>query len=134
MAYTESTRNKRAKARQASQAARRQHLDDVRADIRALTAFLAANRRLLEVDVWLDDRLATLHARAEARRAIHRRDAAAAVTDMTSRGMTIEEIARMVGMTAEAVDSYLRPTTPGVQAPSSSHLLRTFATGRWSTD
>jgi hypothetical protein len=112
MAYTESTRHKRAKARQASQAARRQRLDDARADLRSLKALLAANRRLLEVDVWLDDKLAALHARAEARRNAHRRDAAAAVTDMTSRGMTIEEIARMAGVTTEMIDNYTRPTTP----------------------
>lgn len=107
MAYTESTRNTRAKARQASQAERRQRLDDARADLRALTAFLAANRRLLEVDVWLDDRLAALHARAEARRNAHRQDAAAALTDMTSRGMTLEDIVRMAGMPATTVRGYL---------------------------
>jgi len=107
MAYTESTRNKRAHARQARQAVRRQRLDDARADLRSLKAFLTANRRLLEVDVWLDDKLADLHATAESRRATHRQDAAAALADMTARGMSVEEIARMAGMTAESVHNYL---------------------------
>jgi DNA-binding NarL/FixJ family response regulator len=107
MAYTESTRKTRAKARQAGQAVRRQRLEDARADLRSLKAFLAANRRLLEVDVWLDDRLVELHATAESRRTTHRQDAATALADMTARGMSVEEIARMAGMTAETVHNYL---------------------------
>lgn len=111
MAYTETTRKKRAEAREAASAARRQRLEDARAELRALKKLLAANRRLLEVDVWLDDRLVELHAQAEARRASHRRDVAAALVDMTSRGLTIEEIARMAGMTATTVHNSLdRPT------------------------
>ena len=107
MAYTESTRNKRAHARQARQAVRRQRLDDARADLRSLKAFLTANRRLLEVDVWLDDKLADLHATAESRRATHRQDAATALADMSARGMSVEEIARMAGITTETVHNYL---------------------------
>ena len=110
MAYTESTRNKRAHARQARQAVRRQRLDDARADLRSLKAFLTANRRLLEVDVWLDDKLADLHATAESRRATHRQDAATALADMTARGMSVEEIARMAGMAPEVIQNFLERT------------------------
>lgn len=109
MAYTEATRKKRAEAREAASAARRQRLEDARAELRALKKLLAANRRLREVDVWLDGRVADLNAQADARRATHRREAAAALADMAGRGVTVEEIARMAGMTVEAVHNYLHP-------------------------
>ena len=107
MAYTNATRRTRAAIREAALVSRRGKLDEARANLRSLKAFLTANRRLLEVDVWLDDKLADLHATAESRRATHRQDAATALADMTARGMSVEEIARMAGMTTETVHNYL---------------------------
>jgi len=111
MAYTESTRRKRAKAREAAQEIRRQHLEDERANLRALNVFLDAKYRLARVDLWLDDRIAELHAQADRRRTTHRQEAANALAQMVARGMTVEEIARMAGMTAETVTGYLKRST-----------------------
>jgi DNA-binding NarL/FixJ family response regulator len=107
MAYTNATRRTRAAIREAALVSRRRKLDEARANLRSLKAFLTANRRLLEVDVWLDEKLADLHATAESRRATHRQDAATALADMAARGMSVEEIARMAGMTTETVHNYL---------------------------
>lgn len=107
MAYTESTRRKRAKARESAQEIRRQRLEDERANLRALNVFLDAKYRLAKVDLWLDDRIAELHAKADARRITDQQDAANALAGMIARGMTVEEIARMAGMTAETVNGYL---------------------------
>ena len=124
MAYTESTRQKRAKAREAAQEIRRQRLEDEKANLRALNLFLDAKYRLTKVELWLGDRIAELHARAGTRRSRHRQDAANALADMIARGMTVEEIARMAGMTVENVERYLTdtpetalPATPAVAAP-----------------
>ena len=111
MAYTESTRRKRAKAREAAQEIRRHRLEDERANLRALNVFLDAKYRLARVDIWLDDRIAELHAQADRRRTIHRQEAANALAQMVARGMTVEEIARIAGMTAETVNGYLTPST-----------------------
>lgn len=111
MAYTESTRRKRAKAREAAQEIRRQRLEDERANLRALNVFLDAKYRLARVDLWLDDRIAELHAQADRRRTIHRQEAANALAQMVARGMTVEEIARMAGMTAETIDGFLNRRT-----------------------
>lgn len=111
MAYTESTRRKRAKAREAVQEIRRQRLEDEKANLRALNVFFDAKYRLARVDVWLDDRIAELHAQADARRITDQQDAANALAGMISRGMTVEEIARMAGMTAETIDGFLKRRT-----------------------
>lgn len=111
MAYTESTRRKRAKAREAAQEIRRQRLEDEKANLRALNVFFDAKYRLAKVELWLDDRITELHAQANRRRAIHRKEAANALAQMVGRGMTVEEIAQMAGMTAEAVNGYLMPST-----------------------
>lgn len=107
MAYTRATREARASAREARLSQRRQQLADITSEFRLLLEFMAARRRLAEVDVWLDERIAALHARASARRATHRQEAANALADMIARGMTVDEIARMAGMTAETVNGYL---------------------------
>ncbi len=113
MAYTKSTRDARAQARaRDSQAAkRRQCLEQAKANLRDLNDFLNAKYRLAEVDVWLEERLAALHTTADARRAAYRQEAGKALTHMTARGMTAEEIARMAGLTADTVQGYLRQTT-----------------------
>ncbi len=111
MAYTQSTRQKRAEAREALQAARRELLENERANLRALNVFLDAKYRLAKVDLWLDDRIAELHAQADRRRTLHRQEAANALAQMVARGTTVEEIARMAGMTAETVNGYLMPST-----------------------
>lgn len=111
MAYTESTRRKRAEAREARQAARRQRLEDEKANLRALNLFLDAKYRLAKVDLWLDDRIAELHAQADTRRITDQQDAANALAGMIARGMSVEEIARMAGMTAETVNGYLKRST-----------------------
>ncbi len=92
MAYTKSTREARAKARACeSQAAkRRQCLEQAKANLRDLNDFLDAKYRLAEVDLWLDERIAALHTTADARRITHRQEAAAALADMTARGMSVE--------------------------------------------
>ena len=109
MAYTKSTRDERARARtRESQAAkRRQCLEEAKANLRDLNDFLDAKYRLAEVDVWLDERIAALHTTADARRIIHRKAAAAALADISARGMSVEEIARMAGMPATTVLGYL---------------------------
>ena len=111
MAYTESTRRKRAAAREARQAARRHRLEDEKANLRALNVFLDAKYRLARVDLWIDACVADLQAQADRRRTVHRQEAANALAQMTARGMTVEEIARMAGMTAETVNGYLMPST-----------------------
>ncbi|GJF18153.1 hypothetical protein NGTWS1803_06880 [Mycolicibacterium cyprinidarum] len=110
MAYTKATRKARADAREARLAQRRQRLEDTKAELRLLVELLTARRRLAEVDVWLDERIAVLQATADARRAAHREEAANALAGMTARGMTVDEIARMAGMTAETVNGYLMPS------------------------
>ena len=124
MAYTESTRRKRAKAREAAQEIRRQRLEDEKANLRALNVFFDAKYRLAKVELWLDDRIAELHAKADTRRTIHQQEAANALAGMIARGMTVEKIARMAGMTAQTVERYLTdtpetalPATPAVAAP-----------------
>jgi hypothetical protein len=109
MAYTKSTRDTRAQARaRDSQAAKRhQCLEQARANLRDLNDFLDAKYRLAEVDVWLDERIAALHTTADARRIVHRKAAAAALADISARGMSVEEIARMAGMPATTVLGYL---------------------------
>lgn len=113
MAYTKSTRDARAQARaRESQAAKRRLcLEQAKANLRDLNDFLDAKCRLAEVEVWLDERIAAVHATADARRIAHRREASAALADMTARGMTVEEIAQMAGMTTETVHDYLTPST-----------------------
>lgn len=111
MAYTESTRQKRAEAREARQATRRERLENERANLRALNVFLDAKYRLAKIDLWLDDRIAEVHAQADTRRTIHQQEATNALTGMIARGMTVDEIARMAGMTAGAVNGYLTPST-----------------------
>lgn len=111
MAYTQSTRQKRAGAREALQATRRERLENERANLRALNVFLDAKYRLAKVDLWLDDRIAELHAQADTRRITDQQDAASALAGMIARGMTVEEIARMAGMTAETIDSLLKRST-----------------------
>lgn len=111
MAYTRATREARADAREAQLAQRRQRLADIKSEFRLLLEFMAARRRLAEVDVWLDERVAALHARADARRATHRQEAANALSDMVASGLAVEEIARMAGVTAETVHGYLPPST-----------------------
>lgn len=110
VAYTESTRKKRAQAREAASAARRQRLEDEKANYRALRTFLDAKYRLAKVDLWLDTRLAELQAQADGHRSTHSREAADALTDMTARGMTINEIARMAGMAPEVIQNFLERT------------------------
>jgi DNA-binding NarL/FixJ family response regulator len=92
-------------------AKRRQCLEQVKANLRDLQGFFDAKHRLAKVDLWLDERIAELHAQADGRQTIHRREAAEALTAMIARGMTVDEIARMAGMTAETVNGYLRPGT-----------------------
>jgi hypothetical protein len=113
MAYTTSTRDERARARtRDSQAAkRRQCLEQAKANLRDLNHFLDAKFRLAEVDLWLEERIAALHTTADARRTAHRREAANALAYMSARGMSVEEIARMTGMTVETVQGYLTPST-----------------------
>lgn len=55
-----------------------------------------------EVDVWPDERIGARHETADARIA-HRREATNALADMTVRGMSVEETARMAGMAGETV-------------------------------
>ncbi len=110
VAYTESTRKKRAEAREAASAVRRQRLEDERANYRALRAFLDAKYRLAKVDIWLDTRVTELHAQADARRTAHRLAVANALADMTARGMTVNEIARMAGIEPEVVQNFLERT------------------------
>ena len=109
MAYTKSTRDARAqaRARDSQTAKRRQCLEQAKANLRDLNDFLDAKYRLAEVDVWLDERVAALHTTADARRAAHRREASKALGDMSARGMSLEEIARMAGVAAETVLGYL---------------------------
>lgn len=107
MAYTRATRKARASAREAQLAQRRQRLADIKSEFRLLLEFMAARRRLTEVDVWLDERIAALHTTADVRRVTHRQEAANALADMIARGMTVDEIARMAGMTAQTVNGYL---------------------------
>ena len=113
MAYTKSTRDARARARaRDSQAAkRRQCLEQAKANLRDLNDFLDAKYRLVEVDVWREERIAALHTKADARRAAHRQEAAKALADMSARGMSVEEISRMAGVAAETVQGYLTPGT-----------------------
>ncbi len=113
MAYTKSTRDARAQARaRDSQATkRRQCLEQAKANLRDLNDFLDARYRLAEVDVWLDERIAALHATADARRTTHHQEAANALSDMSARGMSVEEIARMAGVTSETVQGYLTPSS-----------------------
>ena len=111
VAYTESTRKKRAEAREAASAARRQRLEDTKANYRALRIFLDAKYRLAKVDLWLDTRITELHEQADTLRVTHRLEAAKALAHMTVRGMTVEDIAQMAGVTAETVHDYLSGTT-----------------------
>lgn len=111
MAYTQSTRQKRAEAREALQATRRERLENERANLRALNVFLDAKYRLAKVDLWLDDRIAELHSQADTRRITDQQDAANALAGMIARGMTVEEIARMAGMTAETINGFLKRST-----------------------
>lgn len=113
MAYTKSTRDARAqaRARDSQVAKRRQCLEQAKANLRDLNDFLDARYRVAEVDVWLDERIAALHATADARRAAHRHEAAKALAHMSARGMSVEEIARMASMTAETVQGYLTLST-----------------------
>ena len=119
MAYTKATRKARSDAREAGLAQRRQRLEETKAELRSLVAFLTARRRLAEVDVWLDEKLAAIHAKAETQRAALHREATQALADMTARGMTVEEIARMAGMTAETVHGYLTQSTRQATAATS---------------
>ena len=89
---------------------RRQRLEDERANYRALRAFLDAKYRLAKVDIWLDTRVTELHAQADARRTAHRLAVANALADMTARGMTVNEIARMAGIEPEVVQNFLERT------------------------
>lgn len=109
MAYTKSTRDARAQARARNSQAAKRHLclEQAKANLRDLNDFLDAKYRLVEVDVWLDERVAALHTTADARRAAHRRQAAKALADMSARGMSVEEIGRMAGVAAETVQGYL---------------------------
>ena len=109
MAYTKSTRDARAQARARNSQAAKRHLclEQAKANLRDLNDFLDAKYRLAEVDVWLDERVAALHTTADARRAAHRLEAAKALADMSARGMSVEEIARMAGMPATTVLGYL---------------------------
>lgn len=110
VAYTESTRKKRAEAREAASAARRQRLEDEKANYRALRTFLDAKYRLAKVDLWLDTRITELQAQADGHRSTHSREAADALADMTARGMTVNEIARMAGMAPEVIQNFLERT------------------------
>lgn len=108
MAYTKAIRKARADAREARLAQRRQRLEDTKAELRSLVEFLTARRRLAEVDVWLDERIAALQATADARRAAHCQEAANALADMTARGMTVDEIAGTAGLPPTTLHGYLK--------------------------
>ncbi|CAN1505512.1 hypothetical protein MCEMAEM6B_00624 [Mycobacteriaceae bacterium] len=107
MAYTSATRKARTAAREAAVAARRAKLDEARANLRDLNDFLNASQQLAVVDLWLDSKTADLHAQAEARRSACRALAGIAISSMHKRGMTIAEIARMVGLTQETLSGYM---------------------------
>lgn len=111
MAYKKSTRDARATAREARLAKRRRLLDDARANLRDVNDFLDAKYRLAEVDLWLDIRLAEVQAQADRRRTALQQDATKALTGMAARGMQVEEIARMVGVTTETVHKLLTSAT-----------------------
>ena len=110
MAYTNATRRTRAAAREAALVSRRRKLDEARANLRDLNSFFDAAHQLASVDLWLDSKLADLHARAEARRAECRTKAGAALADMRDRGLTVGEIARMSGMPEENLRGYMDET------------------------
>lgn len=107
MAYKKSTRDARAAAREARLAKRRQQLDDARANLRDLSDYFTASGQLRTVDLWLESRLAEIHAQAEARRSACRARAGIAISSMRERGMTIAEIACMAGLTEETLSGHM---------------------------
>lgn len=109
MGYTKSTRDARARARESRAAKRRQHLEQTKADLKDLNNFLNARHQLRVVDFWLDSKVSELHTQADARRAASRAMASEALAAMRGRGLTIDEIARMAGLTTEAINNHLRP-------------------------
>ncbi|CAN1493687.1 hypothetical protein MCEMAEM6B_00270 [Mycobacteriaceae bacterium] len=111
MAYTNATRRTRAAVREAALVSRRGKLDEARANLRDLNSFFDATHQLASVDLWLDSKLADLHARAEARRTECRAKAGAALADMRDRGLTVGEIARMSGMPEETLRGYMDETS-----------------------
>lgn len=108
MGYTKSTRDARARARESRATKRRQHLEQAKADLKDLNNFLNARHRLRAVDLWLDSRVSELHAQADLRRTANRAAASEALAAMRGRGLTIDEIARMAGLTTEAINRHLR--------------------------
>jgi hypothetical protein len=111
MAYTNATRRTRAAAREAALVSRRAKLDEARANLRDLNNFFDAAHQLTSVDLWLDSKLADLHARAEAQRTECRAKAGAALADMRDRGLTVGEIARISGMPEETLRGYMDETS-----------------------